>query len=797
MGGKYPNPGFILALVVMCAVCAGSYAGNLTKGNVQMEKSQLAEPNIETALEWWCDLPDKWTPVGWKDHLFRFNIMFNGAITAQPDVSARTAKWAGQGVQLLVCPSTENTRPYQSGLWHDDNSVVQGWIDCAAPVLYSDWAADGLILRQEVFGHIPGAKDVESGVEPLFLWVRYSVQDRVEELPLPEKYGMRLQINAPCIKHSMNARNNTILIPDRARYPRDLTPEAEVYNPADGWRLLEDGGKVRLAVAPKQECEATFDPCKPEERDSSLYISMSTKKGTRVDVLVPMLPTDRELFDKELALGYDGALAEANAYWGRIPATAARFQVPEDYVNRAIEWSLKLSEIIAEKNPADGNYSMLLGSWHYDVLWATPVSMTSVMLLDTMGYHSAAEKYMEFLRKEQGTVKPPGDHYPQHPGYLATPKSLTAINWLSDHGAILWAASEHALLSGDKAFIEKWTPNIVKACEFIKEARAITNHGGIKGILPPAVATDSGTQIQAAWNDGWAYKGLITAVRMLKKIDHPRAAEFEAEAKEYKKTYVQAFREKAKSMPAWTDKTGKKHRLAPTALFGDQEWETRFPFYLDTGPLFLVFSGLMDADDELMKSTLLWFREGPQTRFYRYDSNWWQVPSLHHEISSCEPIYSFNVFHSWQSGDRMKFLEGMYSLFTGYISQQTYTMCEHRGGVMSLSPALVPGYMARFAVIDDQIKEGELHLLRIIPLAWLKSDKESKFENIPTEFGPVSLKTRLAAGGKELQVSFSPKFRKKPTRVVLHVPPVKGLAKITLNGKEVEWDGKKKALEIR
>lgn len=757
----------------------------------------VSEPNIETALGWWSELPDKWTPVGWKDHLFRFNIMFNGAIAVQPNVNARTAEWAGQGMQLLVCPSTDIKRPYQAGLWRDDNSVVQGWKDCVAPVLYSDWAVEGLVLRQEVFGHIPGADDVKTGIEPLFLWVRYSVQDRVEELPLPEEFGFRIQINAPCIKHYMNARNNTNLIPERAQYPRILTSEPQAYDPAVGWRMLEEGGKVRLAVSPNQKCDITFESRKPEERDSALYISISTKKGTSVDMLIPMLPTDRDVFDKEFALGYDKALSEANAYWGRVPATAAKIDTPEDYVNRAIKWSLKLGEVIAEKNPADGNYSMLLGSWHYDVLWATPVSMTSVMLLDTMGYHSAADKYMEFLRKEQGTVKPPGDNYPQHPGYLATPKTLTAINWLSDHGAILWAASEHALLSGDKAFIEKWTPNIVKACEFIKDARAMKSHGGIVGILPPAVATDAGTQIQAVWNDGWAYKGMTTAVRLLKKINHPRAAEFESEAEDYRKAFVQAFREKAKTMPKWTDKAGKTHHLAPTALYGDKDWEMRHPFYLDTGPLILVFAGLLDADDELMKSTLLWFREGPQTRLYRYDSNWSQVPCLHHEISSCEPIYSFNVFHSWQSGDRMKFLEGMYSLFTGYISQQTYTMCEHRGGIMALSPALVPGYMARFAVIDDQVKDGELHLLRLTPLAWLQEDKETKFENIPTEFGPVSLRVKLAANGKELQVSYSPRFRETPKRVVLHVPPVKGLTTISLNGKDVNWDGKNKSLIIK
>ena len=102
------------------------------------------EPNIETALTWWSDLPDKWTPVGWKDHMFRFNVAFNGAIIAQPDLNRWTEKWAGQGVQILPVPSSGSS-PSSAGSWRDDNSVVQGWNDCAAPVLWSEWVHEGLV----------------------------------------------------------------------------------------------------------------------------------------------------------------------------------------------------------------------------------------------------------------------------------------------------------------------------------------------------------------------------------------------------------------------------------------------------------------------------------------------------------------------------------------------------------------------------------------------------------------------------------------------------------------------------
>ena len=55
---------------------------------------------------------------------------------------------------------------------------------------------------------------------------------------------------------------------------------------------------------------------------------------------------------------------------------------------------------------------------------------------------------------------PPGDAFKPHAGYLATPKSLMAVNWLTDHGVLLWAISEHALISGSPEYVEEWSPGV-------------------------------------------------------------------------------------------------------------------------------------------------------------------------------------------------------------------------------------------------------------------------------------------------------------------------------------------------
>ena len=146
----------------------------------------------------------------------------------------------------------------------------------------------------------------------------------------------------------------------------------------------------------------------------------------------------------------------------------------------------------------------------------------------------------------------------------------------------------------------------------------------------------------------------------------------------------------------------------------------------DTGPLVLVWAGLLDATDPLMESIIKFFREGPNWQLKGARFNAISRPVLEHEISTCEPCYSWNVMHSWQLGDREKFLEGMYSLFVGSLSQQTYTSCEHRHGMQgTLFSIPLAFWMARMALIDDEIVENELQLLRFCPLAWISSDEET------------------------------------------------------------------------
>ncbi len=751
------------------------------------------EPNVEIAGAWWPPLENVYTPIGWKNHLFRFNVYYNGMIMAnpvpEPDVKA-LAPWLGLGVQLTFTPSEHGLDPdrWRAGTYQmtTDNGRrwgYQGLLDRPTPVIWTEWrqsfrSAIGYVLRQEAFAHVTGGQPIETGTEPLFAWVRMSIRD-VNPIMSPEPCDVLVRINKPHIHPEMYQGRNCALRRTDALYPRKLTLEPLGDADRPGALVIEEGDKVRIAVLPGRAAKVRLHPPKGDEQDTNLHVVFPAKKGAYVDLLVPMLPESRERFAAEMELGRDAALAECDAYWSKRPATAATIDTPEPYVNELLKRNAQYGEMIAQRMPESGFYTNLTGSQVYARMWATPTTMFDTMLLDVLGHHDAVDRYLEIFRAAQGTVTPPGPSYELHPGYLAGPIALASINWLSDHGAILHAACYHALVTDDAAFIERWTEPIVKACEFIRDACARTNHEGVHGLLPPAVATDQFVPTQAVWNMGWHYRGLTSAVALLERLGHPRAAEFRRQAEVYRETFVRALREQTATMPTWTDADGETHHVVPTSLSAGGD--IHHGFYLDTGPLFLVYAGLLPADDPLMRSTVKYFREGPNWLAFDPHGHFEQPPVLVHEISSCEPPASFNLFHAHQLGDRRRFLEGMYSMMTGAHCRKTYTACETRGGVTGLV-GHIDIYSARLCVVDDLVEPDALHLFRLVPKAWLRADRVTRFENIPTVFGPVSVRFGLDAAGSTLNVDWDARYHHPPTKIVLHVPPLGGVARVVING---------------
>jgi len=779
-------------LSINCILSLSLLAGVLAGGAPALF-AQETEPSAAQARLWWPEQYNVWTPVSWPDHYFKFTVMYNSMIIASPSTQAwrpHSQAWSGRDMQLSFRASIDGgpwAMPqainYILREW-DGGLGVQHWEpDHAAPVLQTEFRSkDGIVMENSFFAHVNGGEAVKTALEPEYGRLRIKVK-HVDALYHPDSYFMSVMLSRVFLSHCDFGK----LAPDILVTPGSASGlpafSLQEIDESNAFRLQEPDGKVRMEIRPGGSEKVSLAEIAPGQYN--LCLSFVPEEGAFVDLIIPMLATEPSVFQNESALSYDEALAQADALWtSRIPASAATFEVPEKEICASIKSNIDFVPVIAEKDYQNGDYCYISGTWGYDALWPTPASFVAVML-DYLGYGAEVDKYDAAFARAQGTVTPPGPAYRQHPGYLGTPRHLQSIDWLTDHGAILWQVAMHGLLTGDDDYIARWTEPIVKACDFIM-ANSISDHEGVPGLLPAAWASDEATPQQATWIMGWNYKGMTEAVRLLKKTGHPRTPEFEDFLVKFKETFLREYRKTVESGPRWTDSSGRE-RFKPSTTMTNEHGVHTFmseAFYLDTGPLCLVWCGLMDADDPIMEDLVAFFREGPNWELHKPFPWSCDRPVLEHEISSCEPCYSFNAFHSWQLGDRQRYLEAMYSILIGAVSQNTYISCEHRHGMQGTQFAFPVGFMlARLAVIDDQIAPGDLHLLRFCPLAWLKTDEKARFLRMPTEFGPVDLTAGLSSDGKTLEVTFKGDWREKPGEVVLHVPPVPGLKKVSVNGK--------------
>ena len=757
------------------------------------------EPTYAQAKTWWEPMQNVWTPLGWKDHLFRFNVMYNGSVLASPHVyltwsKPSTQKYINKGVFLhptLSIADVCDVEPQGDYLLAsiDGGFGSQGFNDGhQTPVLWTDFKKQGFVVRQEMFAHMQGGNAVETGIEPLFAWIKYVVTD-VPEGTVDGKIKMRIRLSSEfSLGACMTIPENLRIVANEKCYHGLLEDSVFETGGGKGSYILEEDKKVRLTCLPSETAEYRLTSSKPDAKDYVLEVTFKAQKGASAVLLLPMISYEKDVVSAEMKLGLEKSLTESDKFWQKATKTKTVVDVPEQEINRLIKYTVLHALTISEHDPDTGYYSLLTGSGTYDTLWVTPTSFTSHMLLDQLGYHKDVAIYADLFREAQGSQKAPGPLYEKDEGCFGPPSSLLIIPWLSDNGAELYTICKHALLTNDKEFIDKWTDAIIKSCEFIKRARAVTNYDGYKGLMPPGEETDEKTPIQGVWANGWNYKGLSYAVKLLKRIDHPRAEEFEKERDEFKNAFVAAVRDSSQKLTKWKDSLGEEHVTVSRWLnaTNDTPVHINHPVYLDCGPLFLVWAGVFDANDPLMTSAAKFFREGiynslPECKVGSWGS--WKA-ILVHEISAFEPGYSWIGYHSRQLNDRHRYLEGMYGIFTAAVSDQTFIGCESRGGIHGIACTTAAGFdLLRLAVVDDSLFENELHLLRLTPLSWFRDDYLTRFENMPTEYGPVTLKFQTSEGGSKLDISYSSEFHHKPGKMVLHFPKLDGLKEIRVNGK--------------
>ena len=144
---------------------------------------------------------------------------------------------------------------------------------------------------------------------------------------------MLVRVNQPHIQTEMDRHKNLMAMPASSAYPRPLRLESATGQSSHF--LLDDTEHVRLAIASGEQATVAFIDQRPAGADTYLKIAIPAVKDGHVDLLVPLVPAQRETVEAELTLGWDAALQRGGSLLGRRWYPLHLMWIPQS------DWSMK------------------------------------------------------------------------------------------------------------------------------------------------------------------------------------------------------------------------------------------------------------------------------------------------------------------------------------------------------------------------------------------------------------------------------------------------------------------------
>jgi hypothetical protein len=450
-------------------------------------------------------------------------------------------------------------------------------------------------------------------------------------------------------------------------------------------------------------------------------------QGEQGAVYVPFHPTERP---PSIRLENAGTwLDRAVAYWRGLLAQTARIEVPCRKATEALRAAHVCQLIANDHGVLHG------GEGFYDEFYIRDGGY-QLMELEEAGLWDAAGKAVEHYLRCQ---RPDGRFESQ-------------ANQFDANGQALWVLWQYWKITGDHEWLAKAYPQMLKAAEWVKQARRqAAADSPFAGLLPNAPADG-----EYLWDgkhhivgyDFWNLRGLLCtaeAARALGRTDE--AAELAAEAADYRSAIDAAWKKAGVPHfpPSWEkDGThwGNTETLWPTELF--QRYDRR------------------------VSALLSEVRERHGGGFLEGTIRWTGTPGAIHPYMS-----AYSTMASLVRGEHERVVEEFY----WYLLHSTATHAFPEGilykrrfawsdTIPHVTGASNYALMLRHMLIHE--RGDELHLLLAVPDWWLGEGQVIRIDRAPTHFGELSLTVRGTARG--VQVTLEPPSRQPPKRIVLHLP---------------------------
>jgi hypothetical protein len=561
------------------------------------------------------------------------------------------------------------------------------------------------------------------------------------------------------------------------------TLRLRAYYPLDGKPALPTSWEPIIYIAQSGVVPRFKQRGSGDARENALRIDLTVAPGEDrlVDLAAPYFPLVNG--DALKKLRYSEQLVRFRRFWYDELSRNAEFVVPEQRIQDSYRAALANNLILVDRDPATGLLLPHPDATAYEAVWGGDGSV-SIQAMDRQGYHDEAASYLECFLARQGTRQPDGD-VDEWDGFFP---GDAGPRWLNENGFVLWALAEHYRYSGDKDWLRRVAPKIIKSCEWIARQRARTNVlvDGERprhwGLLPRGSPSDLGEWDYWYWTDSYTYMGLRRAADVLAEIGmNEESTRFAAEADDYYRCLRDSIERSINHdvSPPFVPQSPYKN-AAPTWDYLNAYW------YSICGPIYMVESGLIDPKSQEAGWILHWMET-----LVLYSG----LPAFGH--GGIDPHYVYNqALAQLLRGEVDKFVWTFYSLFAYGQARTTYATLEGHNLVTgndgeAWDSIRMPHMHSNSRVLDMVrialvLERGdELHLLAGTPRGWLADGKRIEIRRAPTYFGDVELVGESHIGKGEIRFEVSPPARRQAS-VVLHVRPPSQygrLKSVSVNGK--------------
>ena len=279
---------------------------------------------------------------------------------------------------------------------------------------------------------------------------------------------------------------------------------------------------------------------------------------------------------------YDAAFAAAKAYWDGIFSQISVYPATDDAVLRDIYRSQITNCLQMIQRYDDGTVFPRQGCvGRY--IWAWEAAHF-LIALDRAGLAAFTRAPLETLLVKWMIL----DEANESCGKIDNP----VVHWANTNGSVIWCASEHLIMTRDRALYDRWLPYLKKAVGYIERMRAGTKAPDAPGLFPSAVASDwSEVGQHYTYTDSvnvMGYRSLLRAVRA-----------FGGDDAWIEKAYTDYDGVLKRVIASLEEGHDESEDYMPTHILGKDFREVRTHCYTTDGVIYLPMCGNLDPNGKL------------------------------------------------------------------------------------------------------------------------------------------------------------------------------------------------------